>query len=72
MYIYIYVYIYIHIYIIEHVHVMHAGALAWAAWHLRRNGPELGLYTILPLPILYGMYCDKGWPGGATLYCAIV
>jgi len=31
----------------------------------------LGLCTILPLPILYGMYCNKGW-SGETLCCAIV
>jgi len=27
----------------------------------------LGLYTILPLPILYGMYCNKGWLGENTV-----
>jgi len=26
-----------------------------------------GLYTILPLPILYGMCCNKGWSGGNTV-----
>jgi len=26
-----------------------------------RQALELGLYTILPLAILYGRYCNKGW-----------
>ena len=30
-------------------------------------GIPLGLYTILPLPILCGMYCNKGWSGGNTV-----
>ena len=28
---------------------------------------DVGLYTILPLPILYGMYCNTGWSGGSTV-----
>jgi len=28
---------------------------------------HFGLYTILPSPILYGMYCDTGWPGENTI-----
>jgi len=31
----------------------------------------IGLYTILLLPILYGIYYDKGVSGG-TIYCALV
>jgi len=27
----------------------------------------LGLYTILPLPILYGVYCNTRWSGGKTV-----
>jgi len=29
--------------------------------------PHIGLYTILPFPILYGMYGSKGWSGGNTV-----
>jgi len=28
---------------------------------------QVGLYTILPLPILYSMYCNKGWSGEPVL-----
>jgi len=31
----------------------------------------VGPYTILPSPIVYGIYCDDGG-SGVTLYCAIV
>ena len=31
--------------------------------------PQLGLYTILPLPILYGMCGNKGSSGGNTVLC---
>jgi len=27
----------------------------------------IGLYTILPLPTVYGMYRNKGWSGGTTV-----
>jgi len=27
----------------------------------------IGLYTRLPCPILYGMYCNKGWSGRNTV-----
>jgi len=33
----------------------------------RWRGLLLGLYTILPLPILYGKYRNKGWLGGNTV-----
>ena len=33
-------------------------------------GVYLGLYTILPLPILYGVWQTKGGRGG-VVYCAI-
>ena len=29
--------------------------------------PPFRLYTILSLPKLYGMYCNKGWSGGNTV-----
>jgi len=29
-----------------------------------RHGPQLGLYTILPLPILYSVWHTKGGSGG--------
>ena len=29
--------------------------------------PKFSLHTILPLPILYGMYCNKGWSKGNTV-----
>jgi len=32
----------------------------------------VGLYTILTLPILYGVWHTKGWTGGAVVYCATV
>jgi len=32
-------------------------------------GPSICLHTILPLPTLYGMYCNKGWSGGNTVLC---
>ena len=33
----------------------------------------VGLYTMLPLAIVYGIYCNKGGRGGGgTIYCAIV
>ena len=28
------------------------------------DGLKYGLYTILPLPIFYGIYCNKGGSGG--------
>jgi len=28
---------------------------------------SVGLYTILQLPMLYGMYCNTGWSGGNTV-----
>jgi len=34
---------------------------------IQHVGSEFGLYTILPLPIVYGMYCNQGWPGGNTV-----
>jgi len=37
----------------------------------QRKGREVGLYTILPSPILYGIYCNYGG-SAVTLYCAIV
>ena len=38
---------------------------------LWRGPAYLGLYTILPLPILHGTFAiQDGW--GGTLYCAIV
>jgi len=30
----------------------------------RTSRLSFGLYTILPLPILYGMHCNKRWSGG--------
>ena len=30
-------------------------------------GVRVSLYTILPLPISYGMYCNTGWSGGNTI-----
>jgi len=27
----------------------------------------IGIYTILPLPVLYRMYCNTGWSGGNTI-----
>jgi len=39
--------------------------------HPRPGGWPLGLYTILPLLMLYGIYCNNGGPG-ETVYCAIV
>ena len=35
------------------------------------NGSRLGLYTILPSPILCGIYCNHRG-SGVTLYCATV
>ena len=34
---------------------------------ISRKAPPLGLYTILPVPILYGTYCNTGWSGGSTV-----
>jgi len=31
-----------------------------------QGGLQVGLYTISPFPILYGMYCNKGWSGRNT------
>jgi len=33
----------------------------------RRAMSRLCLHRILPLPILYEMYCNKGWSGGNTV-----
>jgi len=35
-------------------------------WPDTARGSALGLYRILPSPILHGMYCNKGWSGGNT------
>jgi len=31
--------------------------------------PSFGLYTILPLPILCGVYCNNGGSGGNNILC---
>jgi len=36
-------------------------------WGLDEAGLHIGLFTILPLPILYGVYCNKGGSGGNNL-----
>jgi len=36
-------------------------------WHLHARVCGVGLYMLLPLPILYGMYCNKEWSGGNTI-----
>jgi len=38
---------------------------------IRRPPSEFGLYTILPMPILYDVYCNTGG-SGETQYCALV
>ena len=44
--------------------------LSWLAGSLpsvARGRRRICLYTILPLSILYGMYCNTEWSGGNTI-----
>jgi len=49
------------------------GAQRRKLWRLEQPGASVrnGLYTILPLPLLYGGWHTKGWSGGGVVYCAI-
>ena len=53
---------YLMLYALKELTLSGAGALAGFVDQVRP-----GLYTILPLPILNGMYCNKGWSGGNTV-----
>ena len=85
-YIYIHIYIYIHAYIYIYIYIYITKELARACargWVHRRDstsrepsragargGVYLGLYTILPLPILYGVWYTQGGGSGGASYIA--
>ena len=81
MYIYIFIYLYLYIYVCVHIYIYilqqgprtrgHAGAGQEEASRKVLFVLEVGLYTILPFPISYGIYCNKGGSGD-IIYCAIV
>ena len=62
LYTYTYIYVYVCIYI-ERANTSNVNPHPSE----RLRGPHLGLYKIVPWPLLYGMYCNKGWSGGNTV-----
>ena len=66
---YVYTYLYVYTYSELPRHACAAGALMppVSAPSPVYKWITTCLYTILPFPILYGLYCNKGWSGGETV-----